>query len=173
MEEMQLYAIIPELVLLGGSMIGLVIGLFLPKKNQWIIALLAVLVLALAAYFSLQDLLQPAGNIFYSTYTVDIMGRFGSLIILISSILIIGLSFKEFRQHARETEFYVLLLFAILGLVLLTGISDLMFLMVAYLLSSIPLYTLSAFHKNKLGTEAAMKYLLMGALLGIIMLSMA
>ena len=170
MEEMQLNAILPELILIGGSVIGLVTGLFIPKDRQWLIALLTAFTLALACFFSYQDLREPAGTVFFNTYTVDVSGRFGSILILSAAILVIGLSYREFRQHMRETEFYVLLLFATLGLVLLTGISDLMFLMVAYLLSSIPLYTLTAFHKNKPGTEAAMKYLLMGALLGIIML---
>jgi NADH-quinone oxidoreductase subunit N len=69
------------------------------------------------------------------------------------------------RGHARETEFNALLHFSTLGLILLAGVADVMLLVVAYLLSSVSLYTLVAFRRDAPGTDAAIKYFLMGALL--------
>lgn len=75
------------------------------------------------------------------------------------------------RGHARESEFYVLLLLGALGAVVLTGARDLLLFAAGYLLASVPAYALTGFHKGRRGTEAAMKYFLVGALLGVLMLA--
>jgi len=169
-EGMRPDAIVPELILLGGSVAALVVGLFTVRHRQWIIAVGTALVLIAALIAAAVALPEPAGAVFHGTYTVDVPARFAHVAILWASLLVVGLAYRDVRGHARETEFYVLLLFGTLGLVLLAGASDVMLLVVAYLLSSVPLYTLAAFRKNERGTEAAMKYYLMGALLGITML---
>jgi NADH-quinone oxidoreductase subunit N len=169
-EGMALDAIVPELILLGGSVIALVTGLFLPRRRQWIIALIASAAMSAGLAASVAALNGPDRLVFHGAYTVDTAGNFARIVILYASLLVVGLSFRDVRGHARETEFYVLLLFSTLGLILLAGAADVMLLVVAYLLSSVPLYTLVAFRKDAAGTEAAMKYFLMGALLGVTML---
>ncbi|MBA3575211.1 MAG: NADH-quinone oxidoreductase subunit N, partial [Pseudonocardiales bacterium] len=57
------------------------------------------------------------------------------------------------------------------GAIMLVGAADLLLLVAAYLLASIPLYALAGFCKDASGTEAALKYYLMGALLGVVMLT--
>jgi NADH-quinone oxidoreductase subunit N len=71
----------------------------------------------------------------------------------------------------RETEFYVLLLLAALGTIVLAGANDLLLLFAGYLLASVPGYALAGFRKDAAGTEAALKYYLIGALFGIAMLA--
>lgn len=170
MEGMELDAIIPELILLGGSVTALVVGLFLPRRRQWLVAVGAGLIFLAALVASLMALGNAPRLVFHGTYTADSIGALARSTILFASFLVVILSFQSIRNHNRETEYYVLLLFGVLGLLLLTGASDVMLLVVAYLLSSVPLYTLTAFSKDDEGTEAAMKYLLMGALMGIVML---
>ncbi|WP_255272776.1 proton-conducting transporter transmembrane domain-containing protein [Actinomadura madurae] len=48
--------------------------------------------------------------------------------------------------------------------------ADLLVVVAAYLLASLPAYALAGFGKDAAGTEAALKYYLMGALLGVLML---
>jgi NADH-quinone oxidoreductase subunit N len=60
---------------------------------------------------------------------------------------------------------------AALGTVLMAGADDLLVLVAAYLLASIPAYALAGFAKDAHGTEAALKYYLMGAFLGVLMLA--
>jgi NADH-quinone oxidoreductase subunit N len=79
----------------------------------------------------------PDRLVFHGAYTVDTAGNFARIIILYASLLIVGLCFLDVRGHARETEFYVLLLFSTLGLILFAGAADVMLLVVAYLLSSV------------------------------------
>jgi hypothetical protein len=75
---------------------------------------------------------------------------------------VISLSGDAVRAHARETEFYVLLLLAALGTIVLAGANDLLLLFAGYLLASISGYALAGFWKDAPGTEAALKYYLMG-----------
>jgi NADH-quinone oxidoreductase subunit N len=90
--------------------------------------------------------------------------------VLVAVLITLGLATGEARGHRRESEFYVLVLLAALGTVVLTGANDLMLLFAGYLLASIPLYALAGFGKDNAGTEAALKYYLLGALLGVTML---
>jgi NADH-quinone oxidoreductase subunit N len=54
---------------------------------------------------------------------------------------------------------------------MLAGANDLLLLFAGYLLASIPGYALAGFRKDAPGTEAALKYYLIGALLGVFMLA--
>lgn len=170
MEGMQPSAIVPELIVLAGSVLALVTGLFVPRRRQWLIAAGAVATLALALAAAVLAMATDPQLVFAGTFAADGLTAMARIVILAGTLLVVGLAFEPLRGHARETEFYVLLLFSVLGSLLLAGAADLMLVIVAYLLSSIPLYTLTAFEKNAAGTEAAMKFLLMGGLLGIIML---
>ena len=78
---------------------------------------------------------------------------------------------RHCAAHPRETEFYVLLQLAALGTIVLAGANDLLLLFAGYLLASIPGYALAGFRKDAPGTEAALKYYLIGALLGVFMLA--
>ncbi|TDD27634.1 hypothetical protein E1286_47180 [Nonomuraea terrae] len=60
---------------------------------------------------------------------------------------------------------------AALGAILMAGTADLLVLVAAYLPASIPAYALAGFAKDAPGTEAALKYYLMGAFLGICLLA--
>jgi NADH-quinone oxidoreductase subunit N len=113
----------------------------------------------------------PDAAVFGSTYAIDIATNAVRVIVLVSVLLTLCMSTNEVSGHRRETEFYVLILLAALGTVLLAGANDLMLLIAGYLLASIPLYALAGFGKDDPGTEAALKYYLMGALFGVIMLA--
>ena len=70
----------------------------------------------------------------------------------------------------RACDTYALLLFATTGTILLAGARDLLVLVVAFLLASIPLYGLIGLARTPRGAEATMKAYLMGALFGILLL---
>ncbi|MFC8567334.1 NADH-quinone oxidoreductase subunit N [Streptomyces sp. NPDC057245] len=75
-------------------------------------------------------------------------------------------------EHATPPcPYWVLLLLSGAGTLDLIGANDLLTLFAAYLLASIPAYALAAFAKDACGSEAALKYYLMGALLGTTMLA--
>ncbi|WP_033374717.1 NADH-quinone oxidoreductase subunit N [Actinopolyspora halophila] len=164
-------ALTPELTLTAGAVLGILLGSWLPRHRQWVVRLLA----ALACLVGLTATAAAIGGapqlVFGGSYAVDTATNAGRVIVLAATLLTICLSIDTVGSHPRETEFYVLMLLAALGTIMLVGATDLLLLMAAYLLASIPLYALAGFAKDALGTEASLKYYLMGALLGVIMLT--
>ncbi|MDT0613636.1 NADH-quinone oxidoreductase subunit N [Streptomyces lancefieldiae] len=167
-----LAALVPELSLLGAAVIGLLTGSWLPRRRQWIVAVLAAAAcatgLAATAVTMAADREQA---VFAAAFAVDTATGTGRLVVLAGLLLVVGMSVDTVRGHPRETEYWVLLLMTGAGTLALIGANDLLMLFAAYLLAGIPAYALAGFAKDAPGTEAALKYYLMGALLGTTMLA--
>ncbi|MFJ7770880.1 NADH-quinone oxidoreductase subunit N [Streptomyces sp. NPDC097107] len=167
-----LAALIPELALLGAAVTGLLTGSWLPRRRQWIVAVLAAA--ACTAGLAATSITMATGReqtVFSHTFAVDTATNAGRLTVLGALLLVITMSVETVRGRKRETEYWVLLLLTGAGTLALLGANDLLMLFAAYLLASIPAYALTAFAKDNSGTEAALKYYLMGALLGTTMLA--
>lgn len=163
-------ALLPELLLVLGAVVGLLAGSWLPRDRQWVVRLIAVIACAGGVVAAVADLARPVQEVFDGSYVVDVGLGAVRIIVLLSIVLTIGLSIDRFGGSTRETEFYVLLLLGGLGTIALAGAVDLLLLVAAYLLASIPLYALTGIARTGPGTEAAMKYYLMGAFSGVTML---
>lgn len=161
--------LLPELFLAGAAVLGLLLGSFLPRARQWPVRALAALACAGGLVATVAG--WPAGPaaVFADTYAVDVATGTTRVVVLVSVPLVLGLT-ASLRGHARESEFVVLLLLGALGAVLLSGANDLLLLAAAYLLASVPLYALVGFWKDAPGTEASLKFYLLGALFGTTML---
>jgi NADH-quinone oxidoreductase subunit N len=87
-------------------------------------------------------------------------------------LLVVLLSMPYTRRLDRgHGEFYALLLFAVTGVMLVSGVSDLLSLFMCLELVTISSYVLAAFKRNDLGsTEAGLKYLVVGALSSAVLL---
>ncbi len=157
--------VLPVLILAGGAILLIFYVMFVPRAMQVWSALGATIVLAAAGVASGWYLGNPPGMTFFGTFAADGAWLWGTLIIIAVTMLTVALSVEWFRTDARHGEYYVLLIFSALGAVLLAGAVDLMELIVAMLLSSVPAYTLTAYHRASRGaTEAGIKYYLIGAL---------
>jgi NADH-quinone oxidoreductase subunit N len=66
------------------------------------------------------------------------------------------------REIQQPGEFYALMLFALIGLMLTTGTNHLLFLFVALELASLSLYLLAGFSRSARAAEASLKYFLFG-----------
>lgn len=169
MMTQELARLLPELFLAGAAVLGLLLGSFLPRPRQWPVR-------ALAAAACVAGLLSTVVGwsenvaVFEGTYAVDTATNAARAVVLVSVLLVLGVASAEIRDHARESEFVVLLLLGSLGAVMLAGANDLLLLAAAYLLASVPLYALVGFAKDSPGTEAGLKFYLLGALLGTTML---
>ena len=161
--------LLPELLLLGGAIGGLLLGLFLPRTRQWLVRAVAAGSLLGAAGVALLASSDLPGPVFEGVYDIDTATTVARVVAPLAALLVLGLAADELASSPRETELYVLLLLGTLGTVALAGADDLLFLGAAYLLASIPLYGLTAIARDAAGTEAALKYYLMGALLGVVM----
>jgi NADH-quinone oxidoreductase subunit N len=168
-------ALLPELVLLLGAVVTLLLGSFLPRRRQWVARGVTALVLlgSLGAAVVTVTVNTADGTdrlVYAASYGIDGPTLIARLVVPAAALLVLGLAVDEVDGAERETEFYVLLLVASLGSVALAGASDLSLLVVAYLLSSVPLYALAGGSRSSAGTEAALKLYLLGAFLGVSML---
>lgn len=162
-------ALLPEALLLAGAIGGLLLGLFLPRRRQGVVRVVAAVSLVASIVAALVAANDLEGPVFDGVYDVDMATTVVRVVAAAAALLVLALAAGELAGSPRETELYTLMLLGTLGTVLLAGANDLMFLGAAYLLASIPLYGLAALTKDSSGTEAALKYYLMGAFLGIVM----
>lgn len=169
--SMNIAALTPELVLAASAVLGLLLGSWLPRHRQWLVRLVAALACLIGVAATAAAMGEAPQTAFDASYVVDTATNAGRIIVLAATLLTLCLSVETVRAHHRETEFSVLMQLAALGTIMLTGASDLLLLFAGYLLASIPLYALTGFAKDALGTEASLKYYLMGALLGVTMLT--
>lgn len=166
-----LSALVPELCLLAGAVLTLVVGSFSPRARQWqarLVAAAAALAALIATALSFNA--GPRRYVYEFGYAVDTATNAARLVVTVSLLLVIGLAVDRVSGHPREAEFYVLMLAGGLGAIALAGAADFLVLMVAFLLASVPLYALVGWDRDALGTEATLKYYLMGAFSGITML---
>lgn len=164
-------ALVPEVLLLAGAVLGLLLGSWLPRGKQWLVRLLAATGCLGGLGATGAAMTRPAEVVFGAGYAVDTATNSARLIILVATLIVLALSVDSTTGRRRETEFVVLLQLAALGAMLLAGANDLLLLFAAFLLASVPLYALTGWDKSSLGVEAAMKYYLSGALLGVLMLA--
>ena len=160
--------LLPEILVLLGAVVGLLIGLVRARDRQRVVAWVCGLFLVAAM---VATVVPRAYTLAFDSYRVDLLTNVTRGVVAFSTLLVVVLAAGWARLHERETEVYTLLLLAALGTIMLAGADDLLVLVAAYLLASLPAYTLAGFAKDRLGTEAALKYYLMGAFLGVLMLA--
>jgi len=157
--------VLPVLIFAGGAILLIFYVMFAPQRLQVWSALGAIVVLGFAGLATGWYLGDAPGMTFFGTFAADRTWLWGTLIVVVVTVLTVALSVEWFRTDARQGEYYVLLLLSALGAVLLAGAVDLMELIVAMLLSSVTGFTLAAFHrKSRAATESGIKYYLLGAL---------
>ncbi|WP_214368000.1 NADH-quinone oxidoreductase subunit N [Pseudonocardia sp. H11422] len=164
-------ALVPELLLLAGAVLGLLLGAWLPRRRQRLVRLLAAGACVAGLAATAKAMTGAPEVVFGTSYAIDTATNATRLIVLATTLLVLALSVERVAGDRRETEFYVLLQLAALGTVLMAGANGLLLVFAGFLLASVPLYALAGWDKSALGTEAAMKYYLSGAFFGVVMLT--
>jgi NADH-quinone oxidoreductase subunit N len=107
----------------------------------------------------------PAAIFSENVLVDDMFGSFFAIAMLIVAIITTVGSFNYMRNKAHPAVYYSLILLASIGMVLIAYSTDLVMLLVAWELMSIPTYVLAGFmKKDPSSNEAALKYFLFGAL---------
>jgi len=159
-----LLILLPLTFLLGWASLMLLADLFIPAEKQGVMPLLAALGLAVALGLSLMQAGQSA-LAFNGMAALDGFSVFFNVLFTASGLVGVALAYDYLRQmNLARNAYYVLLLFSVGGMMLMSMASDLMTLFLALELLSIPLYVLSSFARPKSASEeAALKYFLLGA----------
>ena len=163
MTATELWSIAPELWLAGLGLLVLVVDLFVPAGRKYLLGAIAAggLLLALIPVSSM--LAWDGRTVLSGTYAVDGFAVFFKIIALVSTALVILAAMDGLRSR-YEGEFYALLVFTALGLVLMAASTDLILLALSIEFVSLSSYVLAGFLKaNPKSNEAGLKYFLYGA----------
>jgi len=126
-------------------------------------ALIVSILIIIVRIFSGETL--PAVAFADTVLTDDLFGAFFGIAMLIVAIMVTASSIDYMKKIANPAPYYSLLLLSTIGMVLIAYSTDLVMLIVAWELMSIPTYVLAGFHKkDPVSNEAAIKYFLFGAL---------
>lgn len=158
-----LTAIAPELALTLFGLVLLVFDLIVPDKRKLGYVALAGLALSALLLFRNSDL--GAVSAYGGQLEVDGFAAFFKLMFLIAAGMTIGLSMRyldiEGEQHG---EYYALLLFATMGMMFMSGGTDLVTLYIGLETMAIATYILVGFLRgSQRSNEASVKYFLLGA----------
>ncbi|SDY72074.1 NADH dehydrogenase subunit N [Modestobacter sp. DSM 44400] len=162
-------ALLPEIALLAGAVLSLLSGSFLPRRRQWVARLIAVAALLTAGVGAALTVGGPTRTVF-DAFALDAANGIVRLVVVAATLLVIGLGVDELAGTTRESETYALLLLSALGAVVVASTTDLLVLLVSFLLGSIPLYGLIGMARSPGSAEAALKTYLLGALFGILLM---
>ncbi|MBI4047938.1 MAG: NADH-quinone oxidoreductase subunit N, partial [Devosia nanyangense] len=154
----------PEILVVVGALVLLLIGVFSRKPNTVTLSWLAILVLVIAMGLVIW---QPAGGILFSgTFVLDGFARFMKVLVLGGSAFALILSFSTQRENGLDKfEYPVLVMLATAGMMMMVSANDLMSLYVGLELQSLALYVVAAIKRDsEKATEAGLKYFVLGAL---------
>jgi NADH-quinone oxidoreductase subunit N len=160
------HALAPELVLVVGINLVLLIDLWLEDAKKWMMASLTGFIL-LGAFIPVVTLAVVGDDVrsmFFDRYVVDQYSLILKALFLLIGYVIVLMSQNELEEGGYyQGEFYLMLLVSVLGMVMMASSRDLVSVFVALELLSIPAYMMAAWRKrDPKSNEAGVKYYLLG-----------
>ena len=156
---------LPEISLVVGAMILLMLGAFRGNRSAELICWLSILLLLFAAILVI--VIPATGKVaFDGAFIMDGFAQFMKFLTLIGSAAVIFMSF-EFMRHARlqKIEYPILIVLATTGMLMMISANDLIALYLGLELQSLALFVLAAFRTDSVrSSEAGLKYFVLGAL---------
>jgi proton-translocating NADH-quinone oxidoreductase chain N len=156
-----------EALLTGLALLMILIGLFMKNKNLMGYLSLAGLVVSL---FLVMGVDMTRGALFYGTMEVDALSQFFKLVFVAVALIVVMAGLSRYKDSPAQDEFYVLLLLATVGMMVVASSMDLVTLFIGFELASLSTYAMAAFDREKKNLEAAMKYFIFGSVSSAMML---
>jgi len=157
--------ILPELVVSAFGILVMLVDPLLPeqssKKPLGVIAIVGALAGLVATAYQTGFY----GSAFYDTISVDTFSVFFHVVVLLIA-LVVALTSLEYLevQHIRSGEYYGLILFGTVGMMLMSSAVELVLVFIALEISSISTYILAGMRRRVAeSAEASLKYFLLGS----------
>jgi NADH-quinone oxidoreductase subunit N len=161
-----LYPALPELFLAAAACLILLIDLFAGPGRRWLTAMLTLVTLVGCAVLTFATFDGTPVLTFSNGFIDDPMADFLKMVLYVAviTVLIYSRGYLEARNLDRG-EFYLLVLFATLGMMVMISAYSFLTMYLGLELMSLALYALVALDRDSArATEAAMKYFVLGAL---------
>ena len=163
--EINWQLLMPELVIVLTLIIVLVFDLF-DSISKKVLGWMTIVGAGIALWVSIQmHLAGTVGTQFDDMFKVDNFSLFFNIIFLVSTILVVLISMSYLdRGDRKQGPYYLLILLATLGMMLMAAGNELIIVFLGLELMSLSLYVLASyFRESPASSEAGMKYLLLGA----------
>ena len=167
MANMNLFAALPEIVLLVAACAILVADLFIPDERRNVtygLSMAALVAVAAVLWLFLDN--RVLTYAFNGMYVADPM----TSVLKLFSVIAVGFMLVYAQGYARDRglwkgELFTLTLFALLGIMLMISANNLLVIYLGLELQALSLYALVALRRDDArSSEAAMKYFVLGAL---------
>lgn len=167
-----LYLLAPELSLTLLALTVMVVDLFV--KRRIVIVGVALVGLLVPVAFTISQALTLTGThtAFFGMLVVDQYAIFFKVIFLLIAAVMVLASYDYIGKYVKaDGEFYTLMLLSVVGMMLMASTGELISIYIALELTSIPLYIMAGMIRtNEKSAEAAVKYVLLGAMSSAILL---
>ncbi len=166
MSLMQFVPALPEIFVLAMVSLILVIDAAVDDSKRYLAYVLSLVTLAGAAFLTVRDFstlpVLTLGGLFIDDPLSDVLKLF--LYLTVAIVLVYSRDYLRIRGLYKG-EFFVLALFALLGMMVMVSASHFLTLYLGLELLSLSLYAMVALQRDSsVATEAAMKYFVLGAL---------
>lgn len=164
--QTELILIIPEITLFAMACLVLIVDAFskdpLRRVSYWLTQASLLLVFVLI-YMSFPKEVQL---IFNDSIVIDQMGSLLKMFMCLITLVVFIYSYEYLKNvESIKGEYFVLGLFAVLGMMVMASSYSLLSVYLGLELLSLSLYAIVAMHRNsKLASEAAIKYFVLGAI---------
>ncbi|HEU5380467.1 MAG TPA: NADH-quinone oxidoreductase subunit N [Ktedonobacteraceae bacterium] len=170
-----LYLLAPELSLALLALLVMAVDLFVKRRVVTVAVALVGLVIPLGFVLAQQfftNLYDTPHTAFFGMFIVDHYALLFDIIFLIIAAVMILSSYSYISKYVKaEGEFYTLLLFSVTGMMFMASTNELITIYISLELTSIPLYIMAGLlHNQEHSAEAAVKYVLLGAMSSAILL---
>ncbi len=160
-----LLALLPEMVVAVLAMALLLLDLFVPRERKSLTAWLSALTMVAAGAATLYVMTPETQVAFYGFFVLDDFAAYTKLLICAATVLGIVLSVDYMKDVENVGEYYVLMLFAALGMMLMVSANNFIIMYLGLELMALSIYVLVGYQRDVLrSNEAALKYFILGAL---------
>ena len=160
-------ASLPEIIVIVGACLLLILGELARRDGRvkdWLLASASIAIVVAAALATIA-LGGEAREAYAGMFIADRFAAFFKVVFYLATILTFLLSRKYAEIEGIETsEYYVLLLFALCGMMIMASATDFLSLYVGLELMALSTYVLTGFtRRERRSNEAALKYVILGA----------
>ena len=157
-------SILPEILLTGLGLLVLVVDFFIRPRDKAFLGYLSII--GLVAILPVAASVHGAAPSFGGTVLADGFSAYFNVIFILAALFTIIISMDYLKKSGvQRGEFYHIILFSTVGMMVMASANDLITLYVGLELMAMSFYILVAFRTDKSrSVEGALKYLVLGAL---------
>jgi len=160
-----LFVLMPEIFVAIAAMALLLIDLFIEKDKKAITAYASIATSLVAALLSVKVMMPETVVAFYGFFVLDQFAVLAKVLICLGTAFGMVMSIHYMKDEQHLGEYYVLMLFAMLGMMLMASANNFIIMYLGMELMALCVYVLVGYQLDVLrSSEASLKYFILGAL---------